>query len=126
MAVWFLRVAVLYIVFGVIFGLVIGMREQFAFANVHAHINLLGWATLALAGVIYRLFPEAGNNRLAVAHFWLQNVGLIAFVCGMFAIDAGNPGAGLPPTITGAVITILGIVIFAVNVWLHVRNPVPA
>lgn len=126
MAIWFLRIAVLYVVFGVIFGLVIGIREQLAFANIHAHINLLGWATLALAGLIYWIFPAAGKSRLAVAHFWLQNVGLVIFVSGLFMIDAGNPGAGVPPTSVGAILAILGIVTFAINVWRNVPGREPA
>lgn len=126
MGIWFLRVAVLYVVFGVIFGLVMGMREQMAYTNIHAHINLLGWATLALSGIIYVLFPRAGNSRLAVAQFWLQNVGLVIFLSGMFIIDGGNPSSGIPPTVVGAVLAILGIITLAVNVWVNVRDRVPA
>ncbi len=122
MAVWFIRVAVAYVVIGVIFGFVIGIQEKFAFANVHAHLNLVGWATLALAGVIYFLFPAAGNNRLAVVHFWLQNIGLPVFTIGLFLIDAGNVQAGVPPTAIGSLIVIAAILVFAINVWTNVKT----
>jgi cbb3-type cytochrome oxidase subunit 1 len=81
---------------------------------------------LALAGVIYVLFPKAGNNRLAVAHFWLQNVGLLVFVTGLFIIDSGNAAAGIVPTSAGAILAILGIIVFAINVWTNVRGPARA
>ena len=122
MAVWFIRIAVLYVVIGVIFGFVIGINGKLAFVNIHAHLNLLGWATLALAGIIYTLFPAAGNNKLAVTHFWLQNIGLPVFMAGLFVIDSGNTSAGVPPTAIGSLIVILAIVVFAVNVWMNVKT----
>lgn len=121
MAVWFIRIAVIYVVIGVIFGFVIGINEKMAFVNVHAHLNLLGWATLALAGIIYALFPAAGNNKLAVTHFWLQNIGLPVFMAGLFVVDSGNTSAGIPPTAIGSLVVILAIVVFAVNVWVNVK-----
>ena len=120
MAVWFIRVAVLYAVIGVILGVEIGIHHQFAYSNVHAHINLLGWATLALAGVIYALFPAAGNNRLAAAHFWLQNIGLPIFTMGMFGIDS-NIRAGVPLIGIGSMLVVFAMVLFAANVWTNVK-----
>ena len=120
MAVWFIRVAVLYAVIGVILGVLIGIHKQFEYANVHAHLNLLGWATLALAGLIYAFFPAAGNNKLAVAHFWLQNAGLPIFALGMFGIDSGSR-AGVAPTAIGSMLVVLAMVLFALNVWVNVK-----
>jgi hypothetical protein len=120
MAAWYLRVSVLYVLFGVIFGWIIGISEKLAFANVHAHINLLGFATLALSGIIYRLYPAA-DNKLAVAQFWLQNVGLPIFAIGLFIVDSGNPN-GVPPTAIGSMIAIAAIVVFAINVWINVPS----
>ena len=37
------------------------ITHSYDYASVHAHVNLLGWASLALAGVIYVLFPAPGN-----------------------------------------------------------------
>jgi hypothetical protein len=121
MGVWFLRVAVVYLVIGVVFGMVMGITEQFQFANVHAHINLLGWATLALSGVIYALFPGAGSNKLATAHFWLQNIGLPVFAIGLFLNDTTMGKAAIPIISVGAIVAILGIIVFATNVLLNVK-----
>lgn len=119
MNVWFIRVAVVYLGIGVLFGLVMGIMGKFQFADVHAHINLLGWATLALAGVIYTLFPQAGNSKLTVWHFWFHNVGLPIFVIGLFCEAAGK--AAIPIISVGAIIAIIGILIFLVNVLANVR-----
>jgi cbb3-type cytochrome oxidase subunit 1 len=101
--------------------MVMGITEQFQFANVHAHINLLGWATLALSGVIYALFPGAGSNKLATAHFWLQNIGLPVFAIGLFLNDTTMGKAAIPIISVGAIVAILGIIVFATNVLLNVK-----
>ena len=48
-------------------GIVMGTREDFTLAPVHAHINLLGWVTLALYGLYHRGVARA-RNALA----WVQ------------------------------------------------------
>ena len=120
MGIWFIRIAVVYVVIGVLLGMVMGITGKFTYADVHAHINLLGWATLALAGIIYTLFPAAGNNRLAIVHFWLQNIGLPIFVIGLLMLS-GNDERGVPYAAVGSIVAILGIIIFAANVWLNVK-----
>ena len=46
----FFGAAVLYALLGMSLGMFMGATEDFTLAPVHAHINLLGWATLALMG----------------------------------------------------------------------------
>src|SRR5512134_408660 len=74
-AAWF-RLAVVYLLVSVILGVAMGASENFALRSVHSHVSLLGWTTLALAGLIYRVFPEAVASRLANVHFWLYNLAL--------------------------------------------------
>ena len=116
----FIRVAVVYVVIGVLFGMAMGVMEKFQYADVHAHINLLGWATLALAGLIYTAYPRAGNTKLAVWHFWLQNIGLPIFIVGLFLFNSIGRTA-IPIISSGAIIAILGIIVFAINVLTNVR-----
>ena len=35
---------------GMVMGIGMGMAEEFTYSPVHAHINLVGWASLALFG----------------------------------------------------------------------------
>ena len=46
--VW-LKLAVLYLIVGIGLGIAMGATENFTLRPVHAHLNLLGWTTLALA-----------------------------------------------------------------------------
>lgn len=107
MALIWLKLAVLYLLIGVVFGLVMGITHSFEYIPVHAHINLLGWASLGLAGVIYHLFPRAGGHWLGLAHFWLHNLGLPVFVIGLLVMLAGHPGA-MPVVAGGATAAVIG------------------
>lgn len=115
-----LRVAVVYFVIGVIFGMYIGITQQFQFSSVHAHINLLGWASLALSGIIYCLFPAAGESRLGQWHFWLHNIGLPVMVIGLYLEIAQL--ASLPLIPIGGIVAIIGIILFAVNMFVNAKS----
>ncbi len=115
-----LRIAVVYFVIGVIFGMYIGMNKQFQLTSVHAHVNLLGWVSLALAGVIYCLFPAASQSRLGKMHFWLHNIGLPVIIIGLYLELA--PIVATPLIPIGGTIAILGIVLFMANLFVNVKE----
>ena len=115
-----IRIAAVYLVVGVTMGIVMGILHQFSLAPVHAHINLLGFATLAIIGVIYKLYPEAGNTRLARIHFWIHTTALPVFMVGLGFSLTGHE-AFMPVTIVGATAVAIGILVFAANIWLNVR-----
>jgi hypothetical protein len=68
----FVKAAVIYFVIGISMGIYMGIFDQFHFASAHAHINLLGGVSLAVAGLIYHQYPSTGESKLAVHHFWLH------------------------------------------------------
>ncbi|HET7922020.1 MAG TPA: cytochrome-c oxidase [Gammaproteobacteria bacterium] len=118
--VW-IRLAVAYLLVGVVFGLIIGIAHHFEYVPVHAHLNLLGWATLGLAGVIYHLFPRAGGHWLGLAHFWLHNIGLPIFVIGLFFLQGGAASAE-PVVAVGATIAVVGILFFTINLFVNLKT----
>ena len=122
-----IKIAAVYLVAGVTMGIVMGIRHEFVLAPVHAHINLLGWATLAIMGVVYHAYPAAGATRLAAVHFWIHNVALPVFMVGLGFTLTGHD-AFLPVTISGALAVAIGIIVFAINIWRTVspavRRPV--
>ncbi len=60
---------------GMSLGQYMGAHEDFTLAPVHAHINLLGWVTLALYGTFYALTRETYSPRLAWINFVLSAIG---------------------------------------------------
>jgi hypothetical protein len=51
---WFILIGLLYGAFGFAFGIWVGINERFDQAHLHAHINLVGWASMVLFGLLYR------------------------------------------------------------------------
>lgn len=121
MSLRFIKIAVVYLVIGGILGLVMGISGKFTMAPVHAHVLLAGWLSLAMAGVIYHLYPPAGLTALAKAHFWLHNAGLPVFMVGLAFLLSGE-GAFMPLVAGGASTVLAGLVLFAANVLLNVKK----
>lgn len=120
-AAWF-RLAVVYLLVGTILGVAMGASESFALRSVHSHVSLLGWTTLALAGLIYRVFPDAGASWLARVHFWLYNLALPPMMGSLAVLLLGYPG--VTPILAGSqVLVAAGLLAFVVNVFLNVRQP---
>ena len=121
MGVRFIKIASVYFAIAVILGLVMGIIHNFAFSSVHAHINLLGWVSMALFGIIYSLFPNAGKTKLANTHFWLHNIGLPIMQGSLFLqILTGNGGLTIG-IIIGSLIVVLGVLLFVFNLLNNVR-----
>ncbi|MEP7181348.1 MAG: cytochrome-c oxidase [Betaproteobacteria bacterium] len=120
----FLKIAVVYLMVGVVLGLVMGIRGNFALAPVHAHLNLLGWASLALVGLIYHLYPAAGTTKLARVHFWMHNLTLPVLM-GALALLLSGYEAVDPVVAIGSVVMVVALFVFAVNVFVNVKATTP-
>ncbi|MCE8012440.1 cytochrome-c oxidase [Billgrantia desiderata] len=120
MALLWLKIAVVYLLVGVIYGIVMAASHQYVFRSVHAHINLLGWASLALAGLMYHLYPTAARSLLGRLHFYLHNGGLpVLLVCLHFY--AGGMRQLEPVVALASVIVGLGILAFTINVMMNMK-----
>jgi len=115
----FLKIAVFYLVLGIGLGIFMAATHQFENRAVHTHINLAGWASLAIMAFAYRVFPMLERSKLASAHFWLHNLGLPVMVLGIFGIYNGQPQIGEAMASIGSTVVALGILAFATNVWRH-------
>ena len=122
MGVRFLKIAVVYLMLGTLLGLYMGSTEKFVLAPVHAHLLLLGWASLALAGIVYHLHPAAGETRLARIHFWLHNLALPVSMAALAALLSGAPAAG-PVVGIASTVMFAGLVLVGINVLVTVRAP---
>ena len=120
---WWSRIAALYLIFGISVGIFMSSTLALNWASAHAHVNLAGWATTGLIGVIYSVFPNAGNNRLGKIHFWLHQIGLPLFLLSTFLVQVPNmlETAHLL-TFTGAGLFGLGLILFLINLFVNVRE----
>ncbi|WP_017755121.1 cbb3-type cytochrome c oxidase subunit I [Calidifontibacillus oryziterrae] len=114
-----LKIAVIYFLIAVLLGMFMSMTHNFNFTPAHAHIALLGWASLGIAGLIYILYPKAEASKLGKAHFWFHNIGLPIMMIGLLLLEGGMVTAE-PIIGIGANITTIGIILFVINVFRNV------
>jgi cbb3-type cytochrome oxidase subunit 1 len=115
-----IKFAVAYFLVTVLMGNGMGMAEDFRLKHVHVHFGLLGWASLSIIAMLYRLFPALEHGWLPRAHCWLHNIGLVVMLGGFsYAVLSGHFFA--PPIAAGSLVMSLGIVFFAVNVFKHLE-----
>ncbi|MFD1863590.1 cbb3-type cytochrome c oxidase subunit I [Planococcus chinensis] len=125
MATAFIKIAAIYLLIGISLGIYMGIVEEFEYTPVHAHINLLGWATTGLFGVIYHVLPEAGNSKLGKAHFWLHNIGSFLVLFGMILFVNGEEGLAFPVALTGALAVVAATLVFIVNLFKNAKETQP-
>ena len=82
----------------------------------HAHLNLIGWATMGLFGVYYHVVPEASEGRLPMIHYLLALAGLVLVVPGI-VMALTEQGEGLAKL--GSILTLLSMLVF---VYVVVTN----
>jgi hypothetical protein len=116
-----LKLAVIYLIIGVGIGIMMGASENFMMRPVHAHINLLGWATMALAGLVYSIFPQAGASRLSRLHFWLHNISLPVMSIALTLLLLGERQV-VPVLAISEIGATLGILAFAMNLFLNLKK----
>jgi hypothetical protein len=113
---WFILIGLLYGAFGFAFGIWVGINERFDQAHLHAHINLVGWASMVMCGLLYHAFPALAKNQLAAVHFALYNLGAIIFLVGIPLAQAHQTvvlAAG------GSLLVLVGILTFLANYFLN-------
>lgn len=112
----FFASGVVYVTLGMLWGIHMGIAQDFSLAPAHAHLNLVGFVTMALAGIFYQLTPRAAASRLAQVHFALATLGVWTMVPGIVLALTGL-GEGL--AIAGSLATLAAMLVFLVNLVLN-------
>lgn len=89
---WYILMALAYALVGMALGLWMGAHEDYAQVPVHAHLNLVGWASMALFGLVYKTYPAMATSPLARWQFILMAVGTPIMLVGIpIAHSGGTP-----------------------------------
>ena len=118
----FIRASLAWFALGITLGLAIAAHPAWvAYRPAHAHMTVVGFLTMMVFGVGYqllpRLFGHALHSRaLAIAHWWLANVGLAGMIVGFFLQPHIGPRSA-PVTATGGALFALGALGFVYNLW---------
>ena len=112
----FFLAAVLCVLVGMAWGIQMAVTHDHLLSGAHAHLNLVGWTTMALFGLYYRATPQAAMTRLARLHAAIAILGVVVMVPGIvLAVTTGKAGLAA----AGALLTSLSMAIFLITVLRH-------
>lgn len=112
------RAAVLMVVLGMIWGMAMAISRDHSTFPAHAHLNLLGWVSLFLFGIYYRLHPSIDDERLALAQVWVWIVATLVLSVGVALIHSGYP-QGDPIAAVSSITILADTLLFG---WLVFRG----
>ena len=105
---------VLCVTLGMIWGIQMAITGDHLLAPAHAHLNLVGWATMALFGLYYALTPPAAATLLAKIHLGLAIAGVVVMVPGIAIVLKGG-GEGIAAA--GSLLTAASMLVFLYTVF---------
>jgi hypothetical protein len=108
---------------GMTWGVMMAASNDHGMMPAHAHLNLMGWATLALMGGFYALTGKGG--RLGWVNFALSAGGVAVTIPSLALLLAGNKAAEAGAT-AGSLLALLGMLIFLAVVLSGWRDAKPA
>ena len=110
----YVAIGALWLVLGMILGIVMGASENFLFMPVHAHINLIGFACHSIFGMAYRQWPSLKASSLAIYQFWIFVIATPITLVGLAFTLTGGPAL---PAIIGSLGLLIAAALFCVLVW---------
>lgn len=121
----FLSTAAACLLAGVGLGIAMGITHDFSLSPVHAHLNLLGWTSLALIGLTLRAYPELMRNRAAAwTQYGLSAGSAVVFPAGIYlAVTQDAPGLAIAASLVWFV---GGVLFLARLVGLMLAGETPA
>jgi len=111
--------AVLFVIAGMVWGIMMAISRDHSAMPAHAHLNLLGWVSLFLMGVFYHLHPTLDSSRAAMTQVCIWIAGTVILTVGVGLIHTGRP-VGNPIAAIGSFIALADMIFFG---WLVIRRP---
>lgn len=114
---WLFRISVSIGLAGMVFGIAMGITQNFLLAPAHAHFVLLGYVAMFLSALYYRTVPEAAASQLAPVQAVVSVVGAILFPIGIACVRLGDRARFKPVLVAGWLTVLIGMLLFAVIVY---------
>ena len=112
----FFGTSALAVTLGMAWGIQMSASGDHTLSGAHAHLNLVGWVTMALFGVYYLLTPSASASILSRIHYALALAGLVTLVPGI-VLALTEQGEALAKL--GSVLTMSSMLVFLYTVFRH-------
>jgi hypothetical protein len=110
------KAAVVFALAGMVMGIAMAASHDHSVFPAHAHLNLLGWVSLFLIGIYYKLNPALDSSRVAVVQVGIWILGTIVLTIGVASIYLGHPGAE-SIAIIGSLTILADMLFFAILVF---------
>ena len=110
------RAAVLFVLIGMSWGIAMAISQNHAAMPAHAHLNLVGWVSLFLFGIYYKLHPRLETSRLAIAQVAVWSVGTVVMTVSVAAIHLGY-GAAEPAAALSSLVVLGAMLLFGYIVY---------
>lgn len=117
------RTALLWFIAAMLFGMYLGMTQQFHMSSPHAHMGLLGWVSSALFALLYALCgAEEALPKRARSHWFAHNLGAVTMVVALFLTirSGGDERIAIFIPLGGAIV-IFSAVWLTVMLWPRLR-----
>lgn len=108
--------AICFLVAGILVGLQMSIAHDYAATGAHAHINLLGWVTMAIFGTFHALNPRGAATRLAKAQYYVYTGGVIVMTPALYLLLTGNPALE-PVVAVSSLVVFVGVLMFAAIIF---------
>ncbi|HXQ12683.1 MAG TPA: hypothetical protein VN805_16955 [Caulobacteraceae bacterium] len=108
---------------GMLWGIKMGIANDFTLAPAHAHLNLVGWASMGLMGAFYGYVGDRAPTRLGWANYAISTAAVVVMVPAL-AVLLANGGKLNLGVILGSLLAAVGMALFLasiVTVWLWPR-----
>lgn len=127
--VWYLRMSVIYFVFGALVGLVMVLwpDESGYYTSSHVHLNLLGFMSMMIYGVGYHILPKFSGRHIyspsiMKTQFWFANAGLIGMAMSWSFIMRDTFLSFFDPFFTlSAICSVIAVCMFAFNILKTIK-----
>jgi len=96
---------------GMLWGIEMGVTDNLTLAPAHAHLNLVGWTSLALMGGFYALAGDRVSQRVGWINYILSTAGVIVMIPSL-AILLSTTNKANPGIIVGSTLVLLGMIVF--------------
>jgi hypothetical protein len=118
----FFATAALCALTGMAWGIQIGMSNQLWMAPAHAHLNLVGWASLALMGAFYGVAGDRAPRRLGWLNYALSTAAVLVMIPSL-AILLATTNKPNPGIIVGSLLAVAGMATFLGSVIAVALRP---
>ena len=112
----YVAIALLWAIAGMLLGLYMGIAADNKLLVMHVAMMLTGFVTLAIYGMLYRLWPALKKSPLARIQFWIAVLSAAGIIVGSYFFATSG---SVPLVANASVIFIVSAVLMA---WLFIAK----